>query len=292
MFWLVAGIMAVQQAGISLPAKPSPGWVGGAQRTITGNKIFDYMDGAGELYLAYGYKKLFVREYSHAGQPTVTCEVYLMPTSADAFGLLSQDRTGKKVAVGQDATYSSGLLVSWQGNYFIRILADSLTPEAERFILELGKQVAKLCGPPGKPPRAIEWLPTQGLVADSIHYFHTQLCLNYLYFVAVDNILNLSLKTEAVMGTYQSPAGKSIVLAVGYPDESEAKSAQAKFAAGYLKDLKPEGEYSVVKLENGKWLANKTMANRLFVVLESPSREECTTLIKALLDRASAKAGG
>ncbi len=87
------GAILVQSTAISLPdTPPRPGWQPRAERRITPAKIFDYMDGAGELYLAYGFRSLLVRDYAKPGEPKITCELYQMPSSADAFGLFSQDR--------------------------------------------------------------------------------------------------------------------------------------------------------------------------------------------------------
>jgi len=281
MICAVIGLVMAQSAGFELPASCA-GWKGGPQQVILPSGVFKYMDGAGELYLGYGFKKLFVREYEKVGQPKVTCEVYLMPSSADAYGLFSQDRTGKDLRTGQGAIYASGLLLTWQGKHFVRVLADRETPEAKRCAMTLAKQVVKLCGPPGKPPAALAWLPSKGLDARSVHFFHTHACLNYFHFVSTGNILNLSLKTDAVMGTYSSPAGKSLALVVGYPREADARAAWERFRRGYLAGLKPTGEHSLVKMEDGKWLAGAQKGRRLFIILESPAREECMALMKAL----------
>ncbi len=282
MICAVVGLVVAGSAGFELPSSPCAGWNGGPQQVVLPSGIFKYMNGAGELYLGFGFKKLFVREYEKAGQPKVTCEVYLMPGSADSYGLFSQDRTGEDMRIGQGAIYASGLLLAWQGKYFIRVLADRETPEAKRCTTELAKQVVKLCGPPGKPPAALAWLPNKGLDARSVHYFHTHACLNYFHFVSTGNILNLSPKTNAVMGTYTGKAGKSLALAVGYPKEADARAAWEQFRRAYLSGLKPVGEHSLVKLENGKWLAGAQKGRRVFVVLESPGKDECAALVKAL----------
>src|SRR4030067_2515703 len=46
--------------------------------------IFDYLDGAGELYLAFDFQFVFVREYAKPEAPAVVVEVYPMSSSADA----------------------------------------------------------------------------------------------------------------------------------------------------------------------------------------------------------------
>jgi hypothetical protein len=238
------------------------------------------MDGAGELYLGYGFGALYTRDYEKPGEPKITCEAYRVPSSADAYGLFSQDRTGKALKIGQGAVYGSGLLIAWQGTWFVRVMADRETPAAKRCLTEIARQVVKLCGPAGKPPAALAWLPKTGLDPLSVHYFHTNSCLNYFHYVSSRNILNLTLKTKAVMGTYSSPAGKSLALVIGYPSAAEAEAAWTKFRRAYLNGLKPSGEYSLVKLESGKWLAGGVAGSRIRIVLESPTRDECARVIR------------
>ncbi len=278
-------------ARIELPTTPCAGWKAGAQRVILPSGIFDYMDGAGELYLGYGFKKLYVREYRRAGEPVITCELYELPSSADAFGLFSYDRTGEPLNIGQGAVYASGLLLAWQGRYFLRILAERETPESKRCAVELAKQVLKLCGAPGKLPAALQWLPKENLEVHTVRYFHTHACLNYFHFVATKNILNLSGKTEAVLGTYVDKQGKSVALVVGYPTADDARRAWEQFRKLYLAGLKLSAPYSLAKLENGRWTAGAQEGKKIFLVLESPTREDCLKLIERILVCNGAKGG-
>jgi len=280
---VACALLGLAVIGVSLPEKPPcPGWKAGEVRRVTPAGIFDYMDGGGELYLSYGFKELLVREYTRPGEPKITCELYLMPTSADAYGLYSQDRTGKQLKIGQGAVYGSGLLIVWQGKCFIRILADRETPGAKTCATALAKQIAASCGPAGRPPAELAWLPARGLDKLSVHYFHTQMVLNYFHFVSTQNLLNLSARTNAVMGAYSGKTGKSLALIVGYPSAAAASSAWTKFRKGYMAGLKPEGEFSVARQEDGKWVAGNVKGRKLRIVLESPTREDCLRLIRSL----------
>ncbi len=281
MFCALLGLMMAQPA-LTLPNAPCAGWKASALQTITPSGIFHYMDGAGELYLAYGFRELLVRDYSKPGQPKITAELYSLPASADAYGLLSQDRTGQPLKIGQGAVYGAGLLIAWQGKCFIRVMADRETSEAKRCVQEIAKQVVKLCGPAGKPPSALGWLPKEGLDPKSVHYFHTHTVLNYFHFLSTQNILDLSLKTNAVMGSYAGKSGKSLALVIGYPGEKAARAAYDHFSREYLKGLKLEGEHNLAQLENGKWLGGTVKGRKVLLVLESPSKAEAGRLMAAL----------
>ena len=159
MLLALLGMVLVQPGGFELPQSPRAAWKATPQQVIAPSGIFDYMDGAGELYLAYGFRRLYVREYEKPGEPRISCEVYRMGASADAFGLFSVDRTGQSLQIGQGSVYAKGLLVAWQGDYFVRIVAERETPESKRCVVGLAKLVVKQCGKPGKPPPQLSWLP-------------------------------------------------------------------------------------------------------------------------------------
>ena len=83
----------------STPPKAVGSWTRpDAARIIDASNIFEYMNGAGELYLAYGFDRLEVYEYTSDQQDSILVELYFMKTSDDAFGLLSMDWGGEPIA--------------------------------------------------------------------------------------------------------------------------------------------------------------------------------------------------
>src|SRR4030042_6310995 len=104
---------------------------------VDASNIFQYMNGAGELYLAYRFKNLEVYEYKADGQESIVAEIYFMETPDDAFGLLSQDWGGEPADLKPSrpaamktsrapiirALYGAGLLRISSGNIYARIMA-------------------------------------------------------------------------------------------------------------------------------------------------------------------------
>jgi hypothetical protein len=58
---------------------------------VNSENIFDYMNGAGELYLGFRFNHLEIFDYVSDDQGQILVELYFMKTSDDAFGLLSLD---------------------------------------------------------------------------------------------------------------------------------------------------------------------------------------------------------
>ena len=65
---------ASQQEEVVLPATVE-GWTrDGHEAHYDARTVFDYIDGAGELFLAYGFEQVAVRRFEKAGQPPLTLE--------------------------------------------------------------------------------------------------------------------------------------------------------------------------------------------------------------------------
>jgi hypothetical protein len=123
MVWIfmVAEIGEGEQKGkmnleISLPVDAA-GWTWDKeQKEYNSPKaLFDYMDGAAELYLAYGFQRLTVRKFEKSSQRPITLELYEMASSEDAYGLFSFDRQDEAVGIGQGSEFGGGLLRFWKG---------------------------------------------------------------------------------------------------------------------------------------------------------------------------------
>ncbi|MDP2898754.1 MAG: hypothetical protein Q8Q12_19625 [bacterium] len=259
------------------------GWVRTEHpRRVTAANIFDYMDGAGELYLAYAFVGLDVWKFTRAEAPEILVEIYEMGNSADAFGVLSFDLGGEEVGVGQKSVYGAGLLRFWQGRHFARILAEAETPEAKAALLDIGKSVASDLPGGGTLPELVVRLPEAGLLPESVHYFHRKMCLDYFYYLADDNILNLNKETNAVIADYRTASGKAKLLAVEYDPGDSCAEASRSFHAVYLKQWPPgDGAIRSNEIEGAQWVSSLRNANLLLIVFEGESQKDCEELLQA-----------
>lgn len=254
----------------------------GPVKLVDRSNIFDYMDGAGELYLAYDFRGLAVREYAKASQPKITAEVYRLGNSADAYGLYSHERGGGGGdGIGQDRDYGFGLLRFWKNTYFVRIMADKETEQSKATVLAIGRLISRSISGIGKRPSMLAMLPKSGLIPDSVHYFHKHTVLNFHFYLADGNIVNLTDKTEALLAQYKIDASKPRLLIVRYPTTKDATAAFEHFARTYFKD-KPASKASsrIEKVEKGEFTGARRSRNVLRFVFEAKTREGCAKLLQ------------
>ena len=263
------------------------GWsAGDRKQRYSRDNIFNYMNGAGEMYMAYNFQELFVWEYSQSSAPPIIAEIYRMSSSEDAYGVFTNDTDGNVIDMGQGAIYAQGLLRVWKGHFFIRLLAQRETDETKAAIMKLGQTVIDSIANEGRMPVLLKYLPPGGLLSESLHYFHTQVTLNFLYFLDNTNLLNLNSKTEAVLARYWRVDNKVRLLLVSYPTSVLAKTAYDQFNRMYLqKKSVPADVVQIEKVENDEYVSASLEDRYLVLVFEAKDQTTCEWLSEAVINR-------
>jgi len=283
-FFCPAGIMAQEKGKtdpeVGFPAEVA-GWKwDGKENHYNRKTIFDYIDGAGELYIAYNFTGVKVRRYEKANEPPIIAEVYDMGTSEDAFGVFSFERQDEEAGIGQGSEFGGGLLRFWKGRFFISVFAEGQGKEAETAVLELGRVIAGSIRTPGAFPKLLNALPRAkgGLVEKNIRYLRSHILLNQRFFVANQNILNLNSKTEAVLGQYVQGRQKIHLLIIRYPSEAEAAAALQKFKKTYMPEA---GVQNSIQTEDKKWTSAEQRQSFALIVFGAGSRADSEEWIHA-----------
>ncbi len=267
------------------------GWeASGRDETYDPESIFDYIDGAGEVYRAYNFQSLRVRRFRKQGQPAITVDFFDMESPADAFGVFTHDLEGERLAIGQGATYKGGLLSFWKGPYFVSVYAEGETPETKVAVLQLGRKIASAIPVEGEKPELLKLVPV-AFSLDEARFFHTHLILNYHFFIASENILRLDRTTDALLVPFRSEAGKNRLhlLLIRYPDEGKQAQAYESFVRAYMPDASPPG---FVRTEDETWTGIRPKKNYLFLVFHAPSLDQAESLLAEIEERVEALRGG
>ena len=271
---------AVTDFTAKVPAKVGPWEAKGADRTFDRRTLYDYLDGGAEVYLAFDFRRAWVRRYAAPGGREMNLDVYEMGSPAEAFGLFSSDRQDPGAGIGQDSEYGPGLLRFWQGAYFVAVTVSADDEASARSVFELGREVAKLLGPPGPKPDILALLPEESLKPDRTSYFHSVVNLNNRFFVSADNILMLDRTTDCVFAEYASgPADSMSLLVVRYADAGKAAAAHRSFLASYLPAGGKDGR---ARTENGKWTSASLRGRYVAAVFDAPSPEAAGKLAAAV----------
>jgi hypothetical protein len=265
---------------VSLPSEAA-GWRwDGKDLNYNRRTIFDYIDGAGELYLAYNFQGVRVRRFEKPGQPPLIVELFDMGSSEDAYGVFSFERQDEEVHIGQGSEFGGGLLRFWKGRFFVSVYAEGDGAETRSATLSLGRAVADSIPMSGPPPTLINVLPDgkRGLVEKSIRYLHSHILLNQRFFVANQNILNMNQKTKAVLAQYLREQKKVYLLLIQYPSAKEAESAALEFRKAYMPEAAEKG---MLQTEDRRWTVIKQRQNLILIVFGALGKADAAALIRA-----------
>jgi hypothetical protein len=290
---------------------------------FTADDLHKYLNGGAAKYLAYSIKHLYVQEYQRVSDGYLAVvELYLLDSSHNAFGVYSCDSGGSHPeGLGEEASYEGGLLQFRQGRSYVRVYPRDPSAGGFEAILELGTALSDAlgsrsveapdrgAGAPGSEgaggkgaradttdlPEIVALMPAQGLIKDSLCFFHSQVSLNSIYYLSDKNLLLLSEQTDAVSAEYETSSGKRArVIAVCYPAEETAKKAYRAFCELYIDPGKATGQSPAVEqwapTGENKWLYAGLRGRVLTLVLEASVESDAVELGQTVLE-STAKCG-
>jgi hypothetical protein len=266
---------------MSLPPAPPDGIMGwrvaDSVETYDRESIFDYINGAGEVYRSYAFVDVTVHRYTKPDAPEIVAEIFDMGSSDDAYGVFSYTRESEEHGIGSAFERRGNVLCFWQSKYYVCVVAYKSSDDVKTAIDSLARAIAKRLPPAGAVPRMISLLPKENRVAHTERFFHIHASLNYHYFLAEQNILNLNEQTDAVLASYEP--GTTHLLAIEYPTKSDAADAHQSFIDNYL----PEAANSIaVMIETDKWVSVSLTDKYLIISFDAIDQNTARHLIATM----------
>jgi hypothetical protein len=265
---------------ISAQIKPDPsknlpdninGWsINEADRHFDNETLYDYIDGSAEMFLSFGFSKVFNRIYSRANQPDIIVDIFYMNSSYDAFGVFTHSVGKLEHEFGQQSQKTDGAIIFWKSNYYVSILCHPETPESKEAISKLAGAVDKSINEAGHLPEIIKYLPKENLVEESVRYFRHYNWQNSHTFISNDNIFNIDQNTHGILARYKEKNENAIFLIIMYPNNILAESALKNFTDNYKPEIIPE---QTIKLKNGLWFRIQNKNNFIVGIFDSSSKE-------------------
>jgi hypothetical protein len=235
--------------------------------------IFDYIDGAGEVYRSYAFQEVAVASYACGDGAILRIELFDMGSDADAYGVFSYGREQEETGIGGGYELRGSVLSFWQNRFYVCVSVEESNASTEERLLAAARTVSQRLPQESVRPFLVDLLPSDSLVPYSDRYCHLHQALNYHYYFARENVLHLDSTTNAVLARYQP--GSTLLLLVEYPDATRASSGAASFRQTILLGAK-SAEPTV--LTSGKFAWCEQVGRYLVVVIESPSVQSALSL--------------
>jgi hypothetical protein len=147
---------------------------------------YEYINGAAELYLLYGFQTVLVQEYETPQEQVVTIEIYRHDTPYDAFGIYSQERHREShfLDIGAQGYYEDGWLNFVKGCYYVVMRSYGFEEAAEALLTPAAQQIAHELDGSSELPEILVYFPDKGRIPHS-EQFIPQGFLGYPFFNSV-----------------------------------------------------------------------------------------------------------
>ncbi|HYA90954.1 MAG TPA: DUF6599 family protein [Thermodesulfobacteriota bacterium] len=146
------------------------GWKqSGEIQTFIPKTLFEYINGAADLYIMYDFQELKVAEYLNEKKASVNVDVYRHKTPTHAFGIYSQERLSNAnfVDIGVQGYIEQNILNFLTGPYYVKINSYDTGAEDREILLAFAKKMSEDLWEKGSLPSILFSFPEEGKKKDS-----------------------------------------------------------------------------------------------------------------------------
>jgi hypothetical protein len=148
------------------------------------DNLWEYIDGAAEQYLLYGFREVITVAYAvGTDSGSVTVEVYCMESPTHAFGIYAAERSPEEqpVAIGVQGYQGPNVLNFYKGPYYVKLTSFSSYDGLRASLVRMGQSISDKMGGEFKEPALFQYFPLQNRVRWSERYIpHDFLGQGYL----------------------------------------------------------------------------------------------------------------
>ena len=185
--------------------------------TYSGQSLYGYIDGGADLYLEYGFQKLYVNEYKWRGEP-LKAEIWVMDDAPSAYGIyaLSHSDCLQWNMVSPFSCSSRYQVSAAKGPLFVSVTNTSGGPGAAGMCADLTKKILD------KNQQEMWYMPALfqsaklGDYKNSIRYFRGPLGVQNGIPVMADLLEDVEFDMYTITVTPQGPA--SLIGRIIFPD--------------------------------------------------------------------------
>ena len=162
---LVLFLPGPELEGKTITLPEMSGWkLEGKPQVFSPEALYEYINGAADLYLDYEFQELTVTEYKGEKKAGVIIEVYRHQNPTQAFGIYSQERLAdaKYLDLGAQGYYEPGLMNFLSGPYYVKINGFNIGEEDERILLPFARKVEEVLGGKTSLPSILSSFPAEG----------------------------------------------------------------------------------------------------------------------------------
>ena len=199
----------------------------GKTQVFSPKTLYEYINGAADLYLSYEFQDLQVAEYKGEKKTGVTVEVYRHKDPIQAFGIYSQERlaNAKFLDLGAQGYYEPNVMNYLTGPYYVKINGFNTGEDDEKVLMPFAKMVAEVLGEKTSLPPILSSFPGEGKKKNSEKFISK-------------NFLGYSFFRSGYTAEYEASGKKFKIFVIQGKDQEDCRAMMEK----YLKQTGSEGQ--------------------------------------------------
>lgn len=205
------------------------------------DKLWDFIDGAADAYLAYGFVDLHVVEYKK-GKNIIKLEIYKHSDNTMAFGIYSTERSPsfRFLNLGSQGYKADGAINFFKGNYYVKIRTYSKNENVLKSEESLAQKVANMLSGSSDMPSVLSVFPSKGKKINEETYIN-------------ESVLGHKFLEKAFKATYESgPDNFSVYIMEKNTPEDVQKTINSYLVYVKLDSVESEtGRYMIKDGYNG-----------------------------------------
>jgi hypothetical protein len=135
--------------------------------------LFEYINGAAEIYLSYEFKELIVaQQQKDQSDRNVAIEIYDMGNEKNAFGIYSAERypDNRFIDMGLQGYLEEGTLNFLVDRYYVKLLCFECEEQSEDVLMVFSQEIVESVGQKGNLPILLKAFPSKGLQSNSENF--------------------------------------------------------------------------------------------------------------------------
>jgi hypothetical protein len=175
----------------------------------TPDDLWDYINGAADSYLSFGFEELFIAEYKKGKKFTVKAEVYSHITPEMAFGIYAMERAPgyNFVKAGMQGYSAPDHFFFAKGNYYVKVTTNATSKKAVAAVKDVALALEASIEGTSEMPATLDLFPEAGKLQ------------NEELFIA-EGVLGYSYMRKAYRARYETDGKDFYIYIFNHADEA------------------------------------------------------------------------
>ena len=133
------------------------------------DNLYEYINGAADLYISYDFEELRVGEYINSKKSSIVVDIYRHRTPLYAFGIYSQEKPsqGNFIKIGAQGYQQELMLNFVKGAYYVKLSGSDISENSEQVLQEFARKIAHDLEGSSRLPQELSFFPEKNKIKNS-----------------------------------------------------------------------------------------------------------------------------